>query len=311
MKAVVCSKYGPPEVFKITNMKTPVPGKNEILIKVKAINITISDCIVRSGKVGFLLWLPMRIFVGFSKPRKSILGFELSGEIKEKGKNVKRFQKNDQIIAFTGKRFGAYAEYICLPENGKTIPNDCIILKKPANVSMEEAATILTRGSLALHFLKKIDKLEGKKVLIYGASGGVGTYAIPLAKYFGASVSGVCSTKNIDLVKSLGADRVFDYTNEDFTNDSEKYDLIFDAVGKKYSSKLKFNKVLKSDGQFLSVDDGTPKIHFQELEELVNIIETEKIQIIIDKIYSLEQITEAHEYVEKGHKKGHIVIKVN
>jgi len=169
----------------------------------------------------------------------------------------------------------------------------------------------LTRGSLALHFLKKIDKLEGKKVLIYGASGGVGTYAIPLAKYFGASVSGVCSTKNIDLVKSLGADRVFDYTNEDFTNDSEKYDLIFDAVGKKNSSKLKFNKVLKSDGQFLSVDDGTPKIHFQELEELVNIIETEKIQIIIDKIYSLEQITEAHEYVEKGHKKGHIVIKVN
>lgn len=311
MKAVVCSKYGPPDVLKLTNIKTPVPGKNEILIKVKAINITISDCIVRSGKVGFLLWLPMRIFVGFSKPRKSILGFELSGEIKEKGKNVKRFQKNDQIIAFTGKRFGAYAEYICLPENGKTIPNDCIILKKPANVSMEEAATILTRGSLALHFLKKIDKLEGKKVLIYGASGGVGTYAIPLAKYFGASVSGVCSTKNIDLVKSLGADRVFDYTNEDFTNDSEKYDLIFDAVGKKYSSKLKFNKVLKSDGQFLSVDDGTPKIHFQELEELVNIIETEKIQIIIDKIYSLEQITEAHEYVEKGHKKGHIVIKVN
>ncbi len=311
MKAVVCSKYGSPEVFQLKEIQKPIPKDDEILIKIKAVNITISDCIVRSGKVNFLLWLPMRLFVGFKKPRRSILGLELSGEVEAIGKKVKKFKPNDQVIAFTGKYFGAYAEYVCLPENGTSIPNNCVIVKKPSNLNWEEAAAILTRGTLAFHYFKKAQVSEGENVMIYGASGGVGTYAVQLAKMFGAYVTGVCSTKNLDLVKSLGADRVIDYTKQDFTKENEKYDLIFDAVGKNHSSKIKFKNILSSKGHFSSVDDGTPKIHIHQIQELLPFFENGTLKTIIDKIYTLEHIKEAHEYVEKGHKSGHIVIKID
>jgi NADPH:quinone reductase-like Zn-dependent oxidoreductase len=311
MKAIICTNYGLPEVLQLKEFEKPTPKDNEILVKIYAANVTNSDCFVRSGKVNFLLWLPMRIFVGFKRPRKPILGFELAGEVEAIGRNVKKFKQGDKVFAFTGKKFGAYAEYVCLPENGTHIPSDCIIAEKPVNICWEEAAAIPSRGMLAMHYLKKANIQNGQKVLVYGASGGVGTYAIQIAKNFGANVTGVCSTKNLELVSSLGADQVIDYTKDDFTKSVELYDVIFDAVGKRYSRKLQYKKVLTPNGKFISVDDGTPKIHINELIELKKIVETGKLKIVIDKIFPLEQIVEAHRYVETGHKKGNVVIKMD
>jgi NADPH:quinone reductase-like Zn-dependent oxidoreductase len=312
MKAIVCTKYGPPEVLQLKEVEKPIPKDNEVLIKIYAASATVSDCIIRSGKVNILLWLPMRIFVGFRRPRKPILGLELAGEVEGTGKDVKRFKKGDQIYAFTGKCFGAYAEYACLPEDGLRMPADAIMALKPSNTTFEEAAAAPARGTLALYFLKNGNIQNGQKVLIYGASGGVGTFAVQIARHFGAKVTGVCSTTNLDLVKSLGADEVIDYTKEEFSKRGEHYDFIFDAVGKGKSSKLKLlcREALTPNGRYISVDDGTPKIDIGYLLLLKELIETGEIKPVIDRCYTLEQIAEAHRYVDKGHKKGNVVITV-
>jgi NADPH:quinone reductase-like Zn-dependent oxidoreductase len=305
MKAIVCTNYGPPEVLQFQEVDKPTPRNNEVGIKIFATAVTASDCIIRGFKVSRRRWIPGRLLLGLSKPRKSILGLVLAGEIGTVGKDVKRFQKGDRVYSFTGFRFGAYAEYTCLPE-------DSVIAFMPSNLSYEEAAAIPFGGLLALHFLRKGEIQSGQKVLIYGASGAIGTAAVQLARHFEANVTGVCGTSNLELVKSLGGEQVIDYTNQSVTNRGELYDFVFDAVGKSKSSPLKVQcqTALTPNGKYISVDDGSPKLHREDLLFLTELVEAGKMKPVIDRCYPLEQIVEAHRYVEQGHKKGNVVITI-
>ena len=296
MKAIVYEKYGTADVLNLTEIDKPIPKNDEILIKIISTSVSAADWRLRKANP-FLV----RIFNGLFKPKRvKILGFEISGIVEKTGKNVSGFKKGDAVFAYCGLKFGGYAEYLCLKETD-------IIEQKPEKMSFEEAATTPLGSLTALYFLQKVNVSNGQKILIYGASGSVGTFAIQLAKYFGAKVTSVCSQKNIDLVKSLGTDYSIDYTTTDITSLKEKFDVIFDAVGK--ISKSDFRKILSHNGRFVSVKSQSRPTQ-NDLHFIKMLIESENLISIIDKTYKLKDIREAHRYVEQFRKRGNVAVLV-
>ena len=324
MKAIVHSKYGPPDELQLKEVEKPVPGDNEVLIKIHATTVTTTDCNARNFTFvpeSFMFFA--RIMFGFKKPRIKILGIDLAGEIEAVGKNVRLFKAGDRVFGSPGTKFGGHAEYCRVAENGA-------LVIKPANLSWEQAASVSLAGNTALYFIRDLAKIKpGQTILIHGASGAIGTYAVQLAKYFGAIVTGVCSATNAEMVKSLGADKVIDYTKEDFTKSLERYDFVFSVVGKTTFSQCK--GILKPKGIYLEnmmettdflkvlrtsiaggkkIKGGVSTETAGKLNFLKELIVAGKLVPVIDRIYPLERTAEAFQYVELGHKKGNVIIKV-
>jgi len=324
MKAIVHTKYGPPDELQLLEVEKPVPGDNEVLIKIHATTVTTTDCNARNFTFvpqSFMFFA--RIMFGFKKPRIKILGIDLAGEIEAVGKDVKLFKKGDKVFGSPGTKFGGHAEYVCVPEKGA-------LAIKPADLSWEKAAAISLAGNTALFFIRDLAKIQaGQKILIHGASGAIGTYAVQLAKYYGAEVTGVCSATNAEMVKSMGADKVIDYTIEDFTKGDERYDFVFDVVGKTTFSQCK--GLLKQKGIYLEnmlelrdilkmmwtsiiggkkIKGGVSKETAENLNFFIELIESGKLKPVIDRCFPLERTAEAFHYVEQGHKKGNVIITI-
>lgn len=328
MKAIVWTKYGSPDGLQLQEVETPIPKDDEVLVKVQATTVTAGDCEMRRLELPLMLSFPVRLYAGFLRPKRiPILGQELAGEVVEVGKDVKLFKKGDRVFGTTGFGFGAYAEYICLPEK----PNDMqgVLAARPANLTYEEAAAVPTAGFEALHFLRQANIQPGKKVLIIGAGGSIGTFSVQLARHLGAEVTGVESTKKLDMLHAIGANHVIDYTKEDYTNNGQSYDLIIDVVGRRgVANRL---KLLKADGYYFLAYAGlshivigmwvsltsNKKLKFgsasqtkEDLLYLKELIEAGILKPIIDRRYPLARMAEAHRYAESGQKKGNIVITV-
>ena len=306
----MCTKYGPPEVLVLREVETPTPKDNEVLIRIHATAVTASDCLIRGMNAPYPARLLVQMAFGFRKPRRPILGMVGSGVVAQIGENVSSFKRGDEVFAYGAmsalkRRFGFYAEYICLP-------HDWNLAAKPTNTSFEEAAAVPYGGLLALHFVNKAKIQRGERVLIYGASGSIGTMAIQLAKHAEADVTGVCSSRNSELVRSLGATEVIDYTDDAAVSQLEEYDVVFDAVGKRKTSALKTQSknALAPQGRYVSVDNGTPSTKKDDFLWLREMVEQGKLRPVIDRNYRLEEIVEAHRYVERGHKRGSVVISV-
>lgn len=310
MRAIKCLKYGDAENLVLSNVKKPTPKDNEVLIKICATSVTTSDVLIRRMNEPMISRCILQLIFGFGRPRNPVLGMVTSGIVESKGKDVTLFETGDEVFAYGAvspikRRFGSYAEYICLPEDWNLAP-------KPGNLSFEEAAAIPYGGFLASHLLKKASISKGDKVLIYGASGSIGTMAIQLAKHAGAHITSVCSSKNFELGKSLGSDCMIDYTAHDAESYLETYKYVIDAVGKSKSSTLKekSKKALTSNGKYISIDHGIPLTPKEAFLNLKRLVEQEKIIPVIDSIYPLEKIAEAHKYVEMGHKRGNVIITI-
>jgi NADPH:quinone reductase-like Zn-dependent oxidoreductase len=324
MKAIVHTKYGPPDELQLKEVEKPLPGDNEVLIKIMATTVTTTDCNARNFTFvpkSFMFFA--RIMFGFKKPRINILGIDLAGEIEAVGKEVKLFKKGDHVFGSPGTKFGGHAEYCCVPEGGA-------LAIKPAEMTWEEAAAISLAGNTALFFIRDLAKIQaGQKILIHGASGAIGTFAVQLAKYYGAEVTGVCSTPNAELVKSLGADKVIDYTKEDFTKTDERYDFVFNVVGKTTFSQCK--GILKPRGIYLEnmaemkdflkmlwtsitggkkIKGGVSTERAENLNFFIKLIKSGKLRPVIDRSFPLEKTAEAFQYVEQGHKKGNVIITI-
>jgi len=302
MKAIVATRYGSPDVLQLKDVAKPTPKANEILIKVHATTVSAGDQRMRSFTVPPLLWLPARLTLGLTKPKQPIYGLELAGEVEAVGPAVTRFKAGDQVFASTlTEGFGAYAEYKCLPEQA-------MVALKPTNLNYAEAAAVPIGATTALRLLRKGNLQRGQNVLIYGASGSVGTYAVQLAKHMGAAVTAVCSTANLDMVKALGADRVIDYTQEDFSAEAARYDVIFDAVGKLPRSQAA--PALTPNGAFVTIAKLDTKEKLENLVFVRELIEAGQLKPVIDRCYPLEATAEAHRYVEQGRKRGNVVVAV-
>jgi NADPH:quinone reductase-like Zn-dependent oxidoreductase len=330
MKAIVYREYGSPDILRLQEITKPAPKDNEVLIRVNATSVNYGDLVARNFKeisareftMPFIMWLLAKISFGLSKPNITVLGSEFSGEIEETGKNVKNFKPGDQVFGYLGQSMGAYAEYFCIPENG-------VVAIKPANMTYEEAAVVPYGAIMALSLLRKANLQPGQKVLINGASGGIGSAAVQIARHLGAEVTGVCGTPRLNFVKSLGAAKVIDYTKEDFTQNGETYDLIFDILGK--SSFSRCQNSLKQNGRYLLASfkmkqllqmlwtsiSGSKRVicaiapgSVEDLNSVKELIEAGKIKAVIDRCYPMEQAGEAHRYVEEGHKKGNVAIAV-
>jgi len=329
MKAIVWTKYGSPDGLQLQEVEKPVPKDDQILVKIHATTITAGDCEMRRLELPLMLSFPVRLYAGFLKPKRiPILGQELAGEVEEVGANVSSYQVGDQVFGTTGFGFGAYAEYICLPEEPDDVQGT--LAPKPTKLTYEEAAAVPTAGFEALHFMRRANIQSGKKVLIVGSGGSIGTFSIQLARHFGAEVTGVDSTEKMDMLRSIGANHVIDYTRDDYTRNSETYDLIIDVVGRRGVARRL--KLLKPDGYYFLAYAGFSHILLsiwtsmtsnkkfkiesasQKKEDLIflkELLEAGKLKSIIDRSFPLEQVPKAHKYVEAGGKKGNVVITIS